>query len=126
MSSVEHPRHALDRSLLNPVRLSIVAALAEVDRAEFSFVRDSVQISGSLLSKQVALLEAAGYVGVTKARSGRYGRTWLLLTPTGLDVYHRHVDALRTIAVGDADDWSHGRVDAPHSEQSDSTTRVRS
>ena len=63
-----HPRHDLDDLLIHAVRFSI-AALVGVDRAEFGLIRDSVDISDSMLSKQIALLEAAGYVGVDKAAS---------------------------------------------------------
>jgi DNA-binding MarR family transcriptional regulator len=93
-----HPRHDLDELLTNPVRLSIAAALADVGRAEFALVRDTVEITDPMLSKQVALLEAAGYVGVDKGRVGRHTRTWLNLTPDGQAAYRRHVAALRAIA----------------------------
>ncbi|MDQ1645314.1 MAG: hypothetical protein QOJ50_1498 [Cryptosporangiaceae bacterium] len=93
-----HPRHRLDDLLTHAVRLSIVAALAEVDKAEFALVRDSVEISDPTLSKQVALLEEAGYVGVEKGRVGRRPRTWLRLTAEGEAAYRGHVEALRAIA----------------------------
>ena len=67
-------------------------------KAEFALVRDAVQISDSMLSKQVSLLEAAGYVDVTKGRVGRRARTWLALTKAGQAAYARHLGALRTIA----------------------------
>jgi DNA-binding MarR family transcriptional regulator len=51
-----------------------------------------------MLSKQVALLETAGYVEVTKGRVGRRPRTWLALTGVGQAAYARHLDALRAIA----------------------------
>jgi DNA-binding MarR family transcriptional regulator len=93
-----HPRHRLDDLLIHAVRLSIVAALAGVDRAEFALVRDSVEITDPMLSKQVALLEAAGYVEVEKQRVTRRVRTWLKLTDTGRAAYHDHIGALRSIA----------------------------
>jgi DNA-binding MarR family transcriptional regulator len=95
---VAHPRHELDDLLAHGVRLSITAALAAVERAEFAAVRDGVQISDSVLSKQVALLEEAGYVAVEKGRVGRRPRTWLSLTPAGSAAYERHLAALRAIA----------------------------
>ena len=82
----------------NGVRLSIIAALADVQRAEFALVRDSVQITDSSLSKQCAVLESAGYLAVTKGRAGRRPRTWLALTPAGRDALSRHLAALRAIA----------------------------
>jgi DNA-binding MarR family transcriptional regulator len=93
-----HPRHALDDLLSHPVRLSIMAALAGVERAEFALVRDSIEVNDAMLSKQVALLEQAGYVRVDKGRVGRRPRTWLALTTTGEAAYQRHILALQTIA----------------------------
>jgi DNA-binding MarR family transcriptional regulator len=97
-ATVTHPRHGLDDRLTNPVRLSIVAALASVEQAEFALVRDSIEITDPALSKQVALLEEAGYVAVDKGRVGRRPRTWLRLTDSGRAAYERHILALRAIA----------------------------
>ncbi|GGT42364.1 winged helix-turn-helix domain-containing protein [Streptomyces purpureus] len=93
-----HPRHALEPLLTSPVRLSVVAALAPLGKAEFAFVRDLVEVSDSVLSKQVAALEEAGLVAVEKGRVGRRPRTWLRLTDAGREVYARHLTALRAIA----------------------------
>ncbi|MFI7353291.1 winged helix-turn-helix domain-containing protein [Streptomyces avidinii] len=95
-----HPRHDLAPLLNAPVRLSVVAALAPLDKAEFAFVRDLVEVSDSVLSKQVAALEEAGWVEVCKGRVGRRPRTWISLTPQGRSVYERHLAALRAIAFG--------------------------
>lgn len=97
--SATHPRHDLDDELLHPVRLSVVASLADIDRAQFGLIRDSVEVSDSALSKQVARLERAGYVAVEKGRVGRQSRTWLRLTALGATVYHRHLRALEAIAA---------------------------
>jgi DNA-binding MarR family transcriptional regulator len=80
------------------VRFSIVAALAGVDEAEFGHVRDTVEISDSVLSKQSVQLEAAGYVKVRKGYVGKRPRTWLSLTSAGRAAYARHLEALRAIA----------------------------
>ncbi|MER6197537.1 transcriptional regulator [Streptomyces sp. NPDC001586] len=95
-----HPRHDLAPLLNAPVRLSVVAALEPLDKAEFGFVRDLVEVTDSALSKQVAALEEAGWVSVRKGRVGRRPRTWLSLTPEGRTVYQRHLAALRAIALG--------------------------
>ncbi|RSS70746.1 transcriptional regulator [Streptomyces sp. WAC06614] len=97
-----HPRHDLDPLLNAPVRLSVIAALAPLDKAEFGFVRDLVEVSDSVLSKQVAALEEAGYVEVHKGRVARRPRTWLATTAEGRAAYQRHLAALRAIAT----DWS--------------------
>jgi DNA-binding MarR family transcriptional regulator len=93
-----HPRHRLDPLIHAPVRLSIMAFLAEVDRAEFSLVRDSVELTAPALSKQVSTLEEAGYVRVEKGYVGKRPRTWLSLTPAGRRAMTQHLAALRAIA----------------------------
>ncbi|MFD0152636.1 winged helix-turn-helix domain-containing protein [Streptomyces sp. NPDC055721] len=93
-----HPRHALEPLLASAVRLSIVAALAAVEKAEFAYVRDLVEITDSALSKQVSRLEEAGWVTVEKGQVGRRPRTWLRLTEDGAAAYRRHLAALMAIA----------------------------
>ncbi len=100
MSTPQHARFELDEVIHAPVRFSIVAALAKVDEAEFAAVRDAVQVSDSVLSKQVSQLEQAGYVVVKKGYIGKRPRTWLRLSPEGEAAYTRHLAALRAIAEG--------------------------
>lgn len=98
--ATRHPRHGLDELIHAPIRFSIMATLSALDRAEFSFVRDTVEISDSSLSKQVSTLEAAGYVKVKKGYVGKRPRTWLSLSPAGRAAYLAHVAALTEIARG--------------------------
>ncbi len=83
--------------LHSPIRLSIMAILAEVEDATFGFVADTAQLSAPVLSKHVALLENAGYVRVRKGRAGRRPRTWLSLSETGRARFAEYVQALRAI-----------------------------
>jgi DNA-binding MarR family transcriptional regulator len=88
--------------LIHPsTRLSIVALLAAVDWADFSFVRDELGLSDSALSKQLATLEEAGYVAIERPLSDRRRRVRARLTPAGRDALDGHVAALRAI-VGPA------------------------
>jgi DNA-binding MarR family transcriptional regulator len=92
----------LDDHLGHPVRFSIVAMLAAASRAEFSFVRDQVEVSDSMLSKQMSALERDGYVKVDKGFIGKRARTWLSLTKEGRHRFERHMAALHSIADGGA------------------------
>lgn len=94
-----HPRHRLDDVIHNPVRFSIVATLAAADKAAFSFIRDTVEVSDSVLSKQVSTLENAGYVEVHKGYIGKRPRTWLSLTRAGRAAFDAHTAALQAIAA---------------------------
>ncbi|MEU6408540.1 transcriptional regulator [Microbispora sp. NPDC046933] len=92
-----HPRHELDEIIHAPVRLSIVAALAAADKADFRFLRDTIEVSDSLLSKHILTLEEAGYVRVEKTFVGKRARTWLSLTDRGRTAFDTYMDVLRRI-----------------------------
>src|SRR6201994_4595270 len=65
--------------LIHPsTRLSIVALLAAADWADFTFVRDRLELSDSALSKQLSTLEDAGYVEIDRPGRDRPrgARSW--------------------------------------------------
>ena len=95
-----HPRHDLDEQLNSPVRLSLLALLMQVESAEFGTVRDSLDVSDSVLSKQVSQLESVGYVHIKKGYVGKRPRTWLSATETGRAALRQHLDALRAVVGG--------------------------
>ncbi|MDF5755622.1 transcriptional regulator [Spongiactinospora sp. TRM90649] len=100
MSGTAHPRHELDEIIHAPVRLSIVAALANAEKADFRFLRDTLEVSDSLLSKHIVTLEGAGYVKVEKAFVGKRAKTWLSLTDAGRAAFARYTAVLRQITEG--------------------------
>ncbi|QOC21349.1 transcriptional regulator [Wenzhouxiangella sp. AB-CW3] len=81
-----------------PTRLRICAVLSPLDDVEFGVVRDEVGVSDSVLSKQVAHLEQAGYVKVIKRTVNTRQRTWLSLTPRGRKAFSAHMAELRRLA----------------------------
>ncbi|WP_203841494.1 winged helix-turn-helix domain-containing protein [Winogradskya humida] len=88
----------LEPLLLDPTRLSIVATLAAAEWAEFGFVRDTVGLSDSTLSKRVSQLGDAGFVEVRKGYVGKRPRTWLNLSEAGRAALRSHIAMLREIA----------------------------
>lgn len=98
MSTEEHPRHHLNDNLTHPVRFSLAAALATTDEIDFATVRDHLQVSDSVLSRQASGLEEAGIVRIKKGYVGKRPRTWLSLSPEGRTQWEAHLAALRAIA----------------------------
>ncbi|MET9293627.1 transcriptional regulator [Streptomyces sp. NPDC003077] len=89
--------------LIHPsTRLSVVALLAATAWADFAFVRDSLSLSDSALSKQLHTLEEAGYLEIRKEGGGRKRRTKVRLTDRGRNAFEGHVAALRAIVEGAA------------------------
>ncbi|WP_424535461.1 winged helix-turn-helix domain-containing protein [Sphaerisporangium viridialbum] len=95
-----HPRHHLDPLIHTPVRLSIMAALAAAENVEFRFLRDTIEVSDSLLSKHMLTLEEAGYVKVQKAFVSKKPGTWFSLTPKGREAFQEYVSVLEKIMKG--------------------------
>ncbi|MHA6621250.1 winged helix-turn-helix domain-containing protein [Pseudonocardia sp. DLS-67] len=91
------PPPGFDELIHAPTRLSIVSLLAATAWAEFGFVRDSIQLSDSALSKQISTLEQAGYVTVNKTGAGRRSRTYVRLSPRGREAFEGHVAALQKL-----------------------------
>ncbi|MDK1329090.1 transcriptional regulator [Arthrobacter sp. zg-Y1219] len=92
-----HPRSELDKELLSPLRLSILAALSRVGEAEFAAIRDAIETNDAELSRQLTRLSDVGYVRIDKQRSGRYMKTWLSLTKEGHAALTAHIAALKRI-----------------------------
>lgn len=93
-----HPRHDLDPLLLHGVRFSLLAVVLTAGKVAFGWLRDELQVSDSVLSKQLTALEEAGYVEVGKVAEGRRARTWVKGTGPGRLAFDRHREALRVIA----------------------------
>jgi DNA-binding MarR family transcriptional regulator len=89
----------LDPLIHAPVRLQICAILSATDEAEFALVREETGVSESVLSKQVKLLEEAGYVAVRKATFAARQRTWLAITAAGRRAFAAHMQALTRLAA---------------------------
>ncbi|MFI2564658.1 winged helix-turn-helix domain-containing protein [Paenarthrobacter sp. NPDC018779] len=96
--TAEHPRHRLADTLNHPVRFSIVAGLAAADSLDFKDLKEAVQVNDSTLSKQISILEAAGFVEVKKSFVGKMPRTSLKLSTNGRKDWGIHLQALREIA----------------------------
>lgn len=93
-----HARHQLVDLLTHPVRFSLMAALDAVEQIDFASLRDQLEVSDSVLSRQASQLEDAGYVRIKKGYVGKRPRTWMSLTKQGRTAWQRHLQALREIA----------------------------
>jgi DNA-binding MarR family transcriptional regulator len=89
-----------DELIHAPTRLAIVSLLAASESADFKFIRDSVGLSDSALSKQLATLEQAGYVEIRRGFVGKRPRTSARLTRAGRAAFDQHVAALQEMVAG--------------------------
>lgn len=103
--------------------LSIMSLLAASTWAEFSFVRDSIRMSDSALSKQISTLEQAGYVTVDKTGAGRRSRTYVQLSKRGRKAFDAHVAALQAIVNGPAPHANAEPPEGPRARTTDTTSQ---
>jgi DNA-binding MarR family transcriptional regulator len=90
---------AFDELIHAPLRLRICAMLSPVRGLPFSDIRDSLEISDSVLSKHLSALAGAGYVEVSRVRGDSRSRRQVTLTEPGRTALHGHLAALQAIAA---------------------------
>ena len=93
----DHLTGGLDPHLQTATRLTLMTMLTAATEVEFATLRDGLDVSDSVLSKQVAALAAEGYVRSRKGVHRGRRTTWIALTPVGRRALERHVAALREI-----------------------------
>jgi DNA-binding MarR family transcriptional regulator len=94
---VSHPALRLDDTVHQRVRLGILAVLSEAKRADFSYLRDALNLTDGNLSRHIQVLEEAGLVRVEKGFEGRRPRTWVEATRRGRDALQAELGALRDL-----------------------------
>jgi DNA-binding MarR family transcriptional regulator len=90
----------LDEHIVAPARLRLMTMLTAVSDAEFATLRDGLDVSDSVLSKQLGALEEAGYLSRRKGVHRGRRTTWIALTPRGRKALSAHVTALRALIDG--------------------------
>lgn len=89
---------AFDAVIHPPGRLQICAVLSSIAEAEFAMLRETLEVSDSVLSKHLKLLEVHDYVAIRKASAAGRQRTWISLTSAGRKAFAAHVAELHRLA----------------------------
>lgn len=87
----------LDPVIHAPLRLQICAILAAAQTVDFATVREMLDVSESVLSKHLKVLDEAGYLEIRKLTAAQRQRTWLALTGAGRKAFAAHAAALRAL-----------------------------
>ncbi len=91
------PIASIDRTVHSPARLMILAQLAVIDCADFTFLLRGTGLTRGNLSSHLRKLEDAGYVSVHKEFVDRIPRTLIRLTPSGAEAIERYREAMRLV-----------------------------
>jgi DNA-binding HxlR family transcriptional regulator len=74
-----------------------MSVLCAVEWCDFAFLRDSVSLSDSALSKQLTTLKNDGQIEQRRTYTGRVPKTTVRATDEGRHRFRQHVEALRAI-----------------------------
>lgn len=92
-----HPAVELNDIVHQRVRLGILAVLVEAKRADFGYVRDTLDLTDGNLSRHLQTLADAGFVRIEKGFEGKRPRTWVSVTTLGRRGFHAEITALKGI-----------------------------
>jgi len=78
-----HPVNGMDDVVHQRVRLGILTIAHEARQVEFSYLRDTLELTAGNLSQHLGVLESAGLITIDKGYAGKRARTWITLTKAG-------------------------------------------
>ncbi len=92
-----HPTNGLDDTVHQRARLGILAVLHETPTAEFSFLREALDLTAGNLSRHLQVLEEAELVTIDKGYEGRRARTWVRITRSGRSAFETEIRKLKEL-----------------------------
>ena len=90
-------KSSFDTLIHAPNRLQICALLDTTKELEFRVIKEQLDVSDSVLSKHLKVLEDANYVQLIKKTEFTRQRTWLSLTSLGRTAFKSHLRELKRI-----------------------------
>ena len=91
------------------IRLSVLAILASVEDAEFTYLREQVKATDGNLGAHLRKLEDAGYLHVAKGFVDRKPVTRYRITPEGSLAFREYVDHLTSLLRSSPTDSSRSK-----------------
>lgn len=92
-----HPTNGLDELVHQRHRLGILTIADEADRVEFTYLRETLALTGGNLSRHLAVLEQAGLINVEKGYEARRPRTWISISDRGRAALTAELNALQQL-----------------------------
>ncbi|MGD8176338.1 winged helix-turn-helix domain-containing protein [Marinimicrobium sp. ARAG 43.8] len=93
----EFDHNQIDDLIHSRIRLAVVAVLAGVEMAEFTFIRDQVKTTDGNLSTHLRKLESKQYITMEKRFVGRKPVTEVSLTVLGREAFERYLEHLESM-----------------------------
>lgn len=98
--------HAIDylkninKAFESRARLGIMSVLMVEEEVDFSFLKETLQLTDGNLSSHLRALEEASYLQVEKQFIGRRPNTRYMASSEGKNAFKNHLDALERLIQG--------------------------
>ena len=87
----------LDPLIHAPVRLAILTVLMNVDKANFTFLKELTETTDGNLSTHLTKLEIADYISVHKTFKGKKPHTIYAISEKGREVFMKYLEQLECV-----------------------------
>ena len=94
----------INKDFESRARLGIMSVLMVEDSADFTFLKESLQLTDGNLASHLKALEGADYLRVEKQFVGRRPNTRYTATSEGKAAFLSHLDALEKLILGNKAD----------------------
>lgn len=100
---IHNMEHAIDylkninKAFESRARLGIMSVLMVEEEVDFSFLKETLQLTDGNLSSHLRALEDANHLRVEKHFIGRRPNTRYIATPEGRNAFKSHLDALERL-----------------------------
>jgi len=87
----------LNKAFENRIRLGIMSILMVNDSADFSTIKELLELTDGNLASHIKALEGLGYIRITKQFIDRKPNTNYTVTETGRYSFHEHLNAIENL-----------------------------
>ncbi|MGQ0680465.1 MAG: winged helix-turn-helix domain-containing protein [Actinomycetota bacterium] len=95
-----HPSQDLDEVVHQKTRLGVLTVLAGVRKADFTFLKQTLDLTDGNLSRHLRVLQEAGMVHLEKVFEERKPRTWVRITKMGRGALTAELKSLSDMIAG--------------------------
>jgi len=94
---VKNPISHINKAFENRIRLGVMSILMVNDRADFLFLKETLELTDGNLASHLIALEKAGYIEVNKTFVGKKPNTSYIASTEGKQAFREHIDALENL-----------------------------
>lgn len=94
---MKNPISHINKAFENRIRLGVMSILMVNDRADFLFLKETLELTDGNLASHLIALEKAGYIEVNKTFVGKKPNTSYIASTEGKQAFREHIDALENL-----------------------------